>query len=409
MTTHLSSAIQSLTRVIRLGPDLSQWAEPAAALLTQLKGLTGSAADAVAIAERESNVLSHLQAMGEGRTDYFRRDSPRFALKCLRKRLDDIRHSGSWKSVSNRNIDYGLADRFMLTSASLNHLFPSISTLRESLIPREEPEAPPLSLLSRFQGRPESLKLFANHLGAHDTLLNTHCELHTWTEWLAMTDAAYDLYNSLGCKPLTAGSLHGWHDPRKGTSPLQQFAMGSGYLFQIWPGVSEIRSGLEFVIAKTEQGPLARVGVRIGPTFSIITLVQGVAKTYTAHAEILKSLLDGQDPFDWMIEGIALMTQRSGRTELRGYSYWYNGWIRNGFETGLLDESVSPHRRWFSPDAVPRIKKMYDDRFAKLGMCPLEGRDDLYARHLPLNNNPPLSDPTGRFLSLNLFPPPKNL
>jgi hypothetical protein len=181
-----------------------------------------------------------------------------------------------------------------------------------------------------------------------------HRRLQNFSEALNRGLGAVQLYDRLGISMNAA-------QPR----PLGRESIGNGYFLQISPGEGEAAGGLYFTLIREEghllfEGgtPLAEIGVLVGLDKAQVVFVQGEKGYYSAHVNQLKEVL-GQDPFDWLIQGVSDWARGEGFESLQAYSYTHNYWLRNRIEA--LGESPE------SQTYQAHLRRLYDRRFERLG------------------------------------------
>ena len=200
-------------------------------------------------------------------------------------------------------------------------------------------------------------------------------ELQGFSDLIEMGRGSLQLYERLGASLYAA-------QPR----PFGREDLGGGYFLEISPGEGEAAGGLHVTLLRPEGNllyhggtPLAEIGVLVGQGKVQIVFVQGERGHYSAHVNRLRPLL-GQDPFDWLIHGVAEWARSEGFKSLEAFGHTHNYWLRN--RLAQMGEAAEGHAYRV------HLSRLYEGRFLRLGLRPTPERPNLFTKDLPSSSGP---------------------
>lgn len=203
-----------------------------------------------------------------------------------------------------------------------------------------------------------------------------HKKVQSLAEVLDLGIGSVTIFEKLGLDPVVVYEhrvLGGVAEDLSTASPpiVRQRIAESDYFLEVVPGTSENYGGLKFRIVLADHTPLLNIGALFGTEDVTVVTIQGGGKDYSAHHRKVIETIGKADPFDWLIESVALWARSEGFSRIRGYGYALNSWIQKHLEDGDIPESRRDH-----------FERMYDKRFVRLGMRAKANSPDVYERLL---------------------------
>ena len=135
-------------------------------------------------------------------------------------------------------------------------------------------------LFTLLRGGTTQLQIWLEFSNCYDWQQSLHRKVQTFSERLDLVTTGLSFYRALELPVLpTRLAYTPWDDagdPRSGMKPARKISFSDGdYCLELWPGITETRSGLEFRIALSDGTKLFSVGCLTGSSDLIIVNIQG--------------------------------------------------------------------------------------------------------------------------------------